>query len=72
LFPFTAEEFQVDSLLGILVSKRFDQLKDRNLDTKFFAQFASKAFFECFIRFALAAGEFPKASEMSIGVAPSD
>ena len=72
MFPSTAEEFQVNGFLGIFVSERFDQLTDRNLNTKFLAQFAREAFFERFIRFAFAAGEFPQSAKVSIDVALSD
>jgi len=72
LLPLTAEEFQVNRFLGIRVNERFDQFTDRYLDTKFLAQFTREAFFECFIRLALAAREFPQTSQMSIGVALSN
>ena len=62
----------MNGLLGIFVSERFDQLTDRHLDTKFLTQFARQAFFERFIRFAFAAGEFPQTAKVSIDVALSD
>ena len=57
--PAAKEEFQVDGPFGIIVRERFHQFSHLRLDAQFLGQFAVKALFECFARFAFSSRKFP-------------
>lgn len=71
-FPGAADEFEDDGFVGILVADCFKFFSDSYLDGEFFVEFAVEAGGESFAWFTFAAGEFPEAALVSVGVAPGN
>ena len=50
----------------------FQQSANGNFHAQLLADFADEALLKVFVRLALAAGKFPQAAEVRMGVAPGD
>src|SRR6266404_4170882 len=62
--PKTSEEFQQDSLPGIVMRNGFEQLFDLHLDPKLLHQLAPETILRRLCRFLLAAGKLPQTAQM--------
>ena len=66
------EKFQVDRLFRVSVCDFFEKFANGRFHAEFLAQFANQASLESLVRFAFAAGKFPKPAQMRPGVALGD
>jgi hypothetical protein len=62
----------MNGFLRVGVGDGFKKFADGDFHAEFLADFAHQALLEGFVRFALAAGKFPQAAEMRLGVTLGD